>query len=119
MSMRLYLDDCAYSLELRRLLLAAGFDVQIPADMGLTGEDDSRHFDHASQEQRALITKNPSDLLELHRANPNHFGVFAVHQDNDPRDMSYADIVQALQNVLRDDPQPVAGRFIVLNQWRY
>ena len=119
MSGRLYLDDCAYSKELLRLLTQAGHDVQVPADAGLTGAADPEHFRHARQEQRALVTKNPADFLALHRADPDHAGVLAIYQDNSPRDMSDADIVRALENVLRDSGIPLAGQFVNLNQWQY
>ena len=117
--MRIYLDDCAFSHQLLRLFQDAGFDAQAPADVALTGADAEVHFEHARPEQRAIITKNPSYFLALHQVRADHSGVLAVYQDNDSRDMSYAEVVQAVQNVLRDDPQGISGRYIILNQWRY
>ena len=119
MSARLYLDDCAYSKQLLRLFAEAGYDVQVPADAGLTGAADAEHFLHARQEQRALVTKNPADFLALHRSDPNHSGILAIYQDNSPHDMSDADVVRALGNVLRDSGIPLAGQFVNLNQWQY
>ena len=39
--MNLYLDDDSVDATLIRLLQHAGHDVQIPADVGLSGDDDS------------------------------------------------------------------------------
>jgi len=74
LSLRLYLDDCIYSHELRRLLVEAGHDVQVPADVypPLTGQEDQRHFAHACNSQRVLLTKNPRDFQELHRQSGGH-----------------------------------------------
>ncbi|MGH2350544.1 MAG: hypothetical protein ACRDJN_02890 [Chloroflexota bacterium] len=42
-----------------------------------------------------------------------------VHEDNDPtRDMTDADIVQAIANLLAAG-LPIAGQVHVLNHWRY
>jgi hypothetical protein len=42
--MRLYLDDDSVSGLLIRLLNNAGHDVEIPADGGLSGQDDAMHL---------------------------------------------------------------------------
>lgn len=121
MSLRLYLDDCIYSHELRRLLLEAGHDVQIPADVRppLTGQDDQKHFAHARDSGRVLLTKNPRDFQELHRQFTNHAGILAVHMDNDPnRDMSQREIVRAIAN-LEATGVMLAGGFWPLNNYRW
>lgn len=119
MSLKIYLDDCAYAKTLVVLLRAAGHEVVTPADAGLTGRDDDVHFQHAAAQGLVLLTRNPRDFELLHRANPSHAGVLAVYQDNDPdRDMSYAEIVRAIAN-LEGSGLPVAGSFHVLNAWRY
>ena len=41
--MRVYLDDDSAALLLARLLRQAGHDVELPADVGLSGEDDAVH----------------------------------------------------------------------------
>lgn len=45
-----YLDDCAFSYRLREMLIEAGHNVQIPADVEppLTGAKDHLHIEHAS-----------------------------------------------------------------------
>jgi hypothetical protein len=59
----------------------------------------------------------------MHDADPNHFGILAVYQDNDPtRDMSDAEIVRAIANLeaaAQSGGDPVDGRFHSLNDWRY
>jgi len=121
LSLRLYLDDCAFSYELRRLLLEAGHDVEVPADVRppLTGADDAVHLAHAQHAQRAILTFNPRDFKELHDQNPDHAGILVVYQDNDPiRDMSYRQIVQAIVN-LESLGVNIAGRFWSLNAFRW
>jgi len=57
LSLALYLDDCAFSHELKRLLIEAGHDVETPDDVhpSLTGEDDAVHFAHAKATGRVLL----------------------------------------------------------------
>lgn len=120
--LQLYLDDCAYSKELQRLLVEAGCDVQIPVDVQLVGADDPAHFDHAPAAGRVLITKNPADFKALHDQNQDHRGVVAIYQDNSPRDMAPADIVHALENaarILAATGQSLEGTFINLNEWQF
>jgi predicted nuclease of predicted toxin-antitoxin system len=102
-TLALYLDDCAFSHDLRRLLLAAGHSVVVPADAGLTQVSDDRHFAYAVGHQLIVVTKDPADFQLLHEqtllAGAHHPGIFAVYQDNDPsRDMSNGDIVNAIAN---------------------
>lgn len=119
MSLALYLDDCAFSHELRRLLLKAGHDIETPADVHppLTGEDDAAHFAHAKAVGRAILTLNPGDFKELHNQDPDHPGILAVYQDNDPtKDMNYRQIVQAISN-LGSTGVSIVGGFWSLNAY--
>jgi len=119
LSLALYLDDCAFSHELKRLLLEAGHDVEVPADMRppLTGEDDAVHFAHAKAAGRAILTLNPRDFKELHDQDPDHSGILTVYQDNDPtKDMSYRQIVLAIANLERIGAT-IAGGFWPLNAY--
>ena len=50
--MKLYLDDDSASALLARLLAQASHDVQVPADAGLSGDDDPVHLGHAIQDDR-------------------------------------------------------------------
>ena len=121
MSLRLYLDDCANSRELRRRLSAAGHDVETPGDVrpSLTGADDRTHLAHAKTAGRTILTLNARDFKELHDQDPIHPGILAVYQDNDPaRDMSYLDIVQAIAN-LENAGMPIAGAFWILNSYHW
>jgi predicted nuclease of predicted toxin-antitoxin system len=120
--MKLYLDDDMASPLLARLLRNAGHDVQMPADVGLRGEDDPVHFRRATLNGRTIITGNHDDFLRLHELvidlGGHHMGVLAVRKDNDPkRDMNSQAIVRALRNLLAANA-PVADQFIVLNHWR-
>ena len=90
------------SRELRDLLVAAGHTVVVPADVGLRGARDPFHFQHAAAHRLVLITKNPIDFELLHTttlaSGSHHAGIFAIYQDNDPRDMSNQEIVAAIAN---------------------
>ena len=121
MSLKIYLDDCAFAHRLRQLLLEAGHDVQVPAEVDppLTGASDETHFAHAQTVGRIILTLNPKDFLVLQQKSPHSPGIFAVYQDNDPtRDMSYADIVRAIAN-LEKIGVPITGGFWSLNAYRW
>jgi predicted nuclease of predicted toxin-antitoxin system len=120
--MRVYLDDNTASPLLARLLRSAGHDVQAPADVGLSGEDDSVHLTQAIRDQRACLTRDHHDFENLHRllreARGHHAGILVVRQDNDPtRDLTDKGIVAALRK-LEAAGVPVADEYLVLNHWR-
>ncbi len=125
MSVNLYLDDCSNSDLLTDLLCQAGHQVVRPADAdgGLEGANDNEHLDFAAANGLTIITKNPSDFQHLHDLDPNHSGILAVYQDNDPtRDMSDAEIVNAIKNLeaaTNNGGEPIPGKFHSLNDWRY
>ena len=121
MSLRIYLDDCAYSHHLCQRLREAGHDVQTPAETRppLLGADDATHLEHASHAGRAILTLNPKDFKTLHDQDAAHAGILAIYQDNDPtRDMHYTDIVRAIANLERSVPQ-IDGGFWILNVYRW
>ena len=64
--MRLYIDDDSVDPGLIRLLRRDGHDVQVPADVGLTGSSDQAHLAHAIRGQRAILTRNYGDFQDLH-----------------------------------------------------
>ena len=120
MSLRLYLDDCAYSKLLLQILQAPPqrHTVAIPEEAGLRGAPDPEHFAYARAHSMILVTKNPDDFEALHRQQPDYPGIFAIYQDNDSRDMSYAEIAQAIANIVAAEV-PITGTFHTLNRWRY
>lgn len=120
--MRLYLDDNAADPLLAKLLRNAGHDVQLPGEVGMSGEVDRVHFSHAIQEDRVLLTLNYRDFEYLHllimHAQGHHPGVLVVRRDNDPkRDLTHGGIVRAIRNLLASGA-PVRDNYIVLNHWR-
>lgn len=121
MSLDLYLDDCAFSHELKRQLTAADHDVLAPADVEppLTGAADRVHFDFARAARRAVVTFDAHDFWLLHCETPDHSGILVVYQDNDStRDMSHASIVRAIAN-LEGTGVEIAGGFWILNTYRW
>jgi hypothetical protein len=86
LSLRSYLDDCAFSHRLRQLLIAAGHVVQIPAEVDppLTVQADARHFAHVRATGQIILTDNPADFEQLHTQYTDHPGILAVYQDNAP-----------------------------------
>ena len=121
MSLNIYLDDCAFSHKLRRLLIEAGHDVQVPADAHppLTGAADEVHFAYVQKVDRVILTLNPKDFLILHQQSAQHSGILAVYQDNDlTKDMSYQDMVRAIAN-LESTGVTIAGGFWSLNAYRW
>lgn len=120
--MTLYLDDDVASPLLAQLLRKAGHDVELPSDIGFSGEDDPVHFRHAAKNDRVLITGNHDDFNDLHwliiDLQGHHPGVLVIRKDNDPRrDLTSAGVVRALRNLLAANV-PIADQFIILNHWR-
>jgi predicted nuclease of predicted toxin-antitoxin system len=120
--MRLYLDDDSASPLLSRLLRQGGHDVQMPADVGLSGEDDAVHLTYAVKDDRALLTGNHRDFLNLHnlamQVGGHHPGILVVRRDNDPkRDLTPSGIVRAIRNLVAANI-PERDAFIILNHWR-
>lgn len=120
--MRLYLDDDSASALLTRLLRQAGHDVRLPAEIGMSGENDAVHLTHAVLERRVLISRNHDDFEELHNlvmaVEGHHPGVLVVRKDNDPkRDLKIPGIVRAIAKLLATGV-PVDDHFYVLNHWR-
>jgi predicted nuclease of predicted toxin-antitoxin system len=120
--MRLYLDDDSVSGILVRLLVNAGHDVQVPADVGLSGADDPIHLTHTARDGRVLVSGNHDDFRNLHnlvvQTGGGHPGILIVRRDNDPRrDMSPRGIAHAIEKLLASNV-PIANQFIILNQWR-
>jgi len=71
------------------------------------------HFEHT------LLTLNAAEENQLHFQFPDHPGILAVYQDNNPaKDMSYTDIVQAIAN-LEQLGIALAGGFWPLNRYRW
>jgi hypothetical protein len=120
--MRLYLDDDTASPLLAKLLRKAGHDVQLPADVGMSGVPDAVHLTHTIGDDRICVTKNHDDFWVLHnliaRARGHHPGIFVVRQDNDPtRDLTPKGIVNAIAK-LAAAAVPVRDEFTILNHWR-
>lgn len=121
MTLKLYLDDCAFSHRLCRLLREAGHDVQTPFEVtpSLVGADDAAHFVHAQATGRAIVTLNGRDFKHLHDQDSAHAGILVIYQDNDPtKDMTYTDIVRAVGNLEQTTSQ-IWGHFWILNHYRW
>jgi predicted nuclease of predicted toxin-antitoxin system len=119
---RLYLDDDSVDAVLVRLLLNAGHDVLLPADIGVVGSHDANHFKHAIREDRWVLTHNQKDFPFLHQlviaSQGRHPGLLMVRRENNPsRDLKRAGIVRALGNLLAAGVT-LADNLHVLNQWR-
>jgi Domain of unknown function (DUF5615) len=118
----LYLDDCLDGDYLIALLRRAGHTVDSPRQLGTRGIDDPEHLELAAQRNRALVTQNVGDFLELHRTWQNegrlHGGILLIYQENDRgKDMEPPDIVRAIGNLLASG-LPIANQVHVLNHWR-
>jgi len=95
--MRLLLDEDTQAHALVRLLREAGHDAETIAEAGMAGQADSAVLLYAKQTGRVLLTRNVRDFLVLHRADPQHAGILAEHQDADPaKNMSYRQIAAAI-----------------------
>ena len=120
--MKLYLDDDSVDHVLVQSLQKAGHDVEIPLDVGLSGDDDPVHFAHAIREGRVILTANHRDFKNLHDligdSQGHHPGIFVVRKDNNPnRDLDAAGIVRAIGKLLAAGV-PIVDQYSILNHWR-
>jgi Domain of unknown function (DUF5615) len=119
--MLLYLDDDFIHGIVVVLLRKAGHDVVLPADVGLSGADDSVHLTHAIRKGRPLFSFNHDDFEQLHTlietAGGHHPGILIVRRDNDKRDLKPHGIVKALAKLLATG-DPIPDHFTILNQYR-
>lgn len=117
--LRLSADEDVQSRILVQFLRDAGHDALTVNDAGLQGEADEAVLDRAIVDGRTLLTRNPADFLELHTANPDHPGILAVYQDNDPsKNMSRRDLVRAIANIEASET-PIRGPFLALNSYSW
>ena len=117
--LNLYLDDCAYSKRLQRMLLDAGYNVTTPFEANIVGADDIVHFEYACRHKLIIVTKDANDFEELHQRNQQHFGILAICEEADRnKNMNYADIVRAINNLVSANV-PLLEQFYVLNHWRW
>jgi predicted nuclease of predicted toxin-antitoxin system len=117
--MRLLLDECAGARKRLIALIAAGHDVVRAVDVLGGGVDDSAVFALACNDDRALITFNASDFIELAKYAPEHAGLLLIYRDDRQEDLSASDIVKAIANVEAMNPVGLKGRIIALNQYRW
>ena len=122
MSLTIYLDDCSDHNRLIHSLTLAGHSVISPRIADTKDWDDPDHLEYAATHGYLLLTHNPSDFLRLHRdwreQGRTHSGIFLIYRDNNVRkDMSYADTVRAIANLLASG-LPIVNEIYILNQWR-
>ena len=119
MSLRLLIDEDTQAKLLVILLKRAGHDVVTVNDIDFMGRIDPLVLDFARKDNRVLLTQNCDDYEALHEINPNHPGILAVYNDDNPsKNMSFKAIVRAISN-LEAASIPLPGQFIPLNAWNY
>lgn len=116
--MRLLVDECLVAAELIRRLRHAGHDVVTSVERVGAGASDSDVFNIAKDEQRTILTANCTDFAALHTANSEHAGLLLVYEDGDSRDMTYSDMVAAIDRAVRRNPDGFSSRSIILNHFR-
>lgn len=120
--MKLYLDEDIAAALLTKRLRQAGHDVQVPADVRMSGESDPLQLAHAIRQGRTFLSRNYEDFEDLHdlisAAQGHHAGILVVRQDNDPkRDLTEQGIVRALAKLIASGV-PIADCYYILNHWR-
>ena len=113
--MRLVVDENLASADLLARLRKAGHD----AETLHKGASDLDVWALAQDERRALVTANPADFDSLATATPRHHGLLLVYRDPEPaKRMGASDIAVAIERVQEIHGDAVAGKRIVLNEWR-
>jgi len=104
-------------------LIAAGHDVQTATQANVVGVRDDVVFATAIRNDRIILTSNCADFIAISDAlntqGVQHPGVFLVFLQNNPnRDMSYDEIVKAIEN-LEATQLPLANTYHSLNNYDY
>jgi len=120
--MRLYIDEDSFSAALVGLLKSAGHDLVIPNEFGLRSATDPIQLIKAIVEDRALLTKNHDDFVDLNKlviaCGGHHPGILVIRSDNDPRrDMTERGIASSIGKLDRSGV-PIRDAVHVLNHWR-
>jgi predicted nuclease of predicted toxin-antitoxin system len=102
--MRLYLDDDLDANVLISFLQQEGHTVMSPRAVAMRGAEDAAHLSYATVQQCAVVTANVRDFLRLHQTwqqeGRPHAGILALYRENNPRrDMTYAQIAQAVSRL--------------------
>ncbi|WP_019505868.1 DUF5615 family PIN-like protein [Pleurocapsa sp. PCC 7319] len=119
MSLKLLIDEDSQAIALVKTLRKANHDVVTANEANLMGQPDRMVLKYAIQNNRIVLTRNCRDFEALHKANPNHSGIFAVYQEANPlKKMSRQDIVKAITN-LETAKIPLRNQFFSLNHWNY
>ena len=119
MSLRLLIDEDTQDARLVLMLRTEGHDCVTVNEVGLRGQPDSVVLAHAAQDQRAVLTMNCRDFLELHEASETHFGIIGIYQSGEIRkNMTFAETAAALAN-LTASGWDLAEQFVALNAWNY
>ena len=119
MILRLLIDEDTQNARLVLMLRTEGHDVVTVNEAGLRGQPDSAVLAHAARDQRAVLTLNCRDFLELHEASDAHSGIIGIYQSGDLRkNMTFAAIATALAN-LTASGWNLSGQFVALNAWNY
>lgn len=119
MSLRLLIDEDTQDKILVILLKQANHNVVTVNEVNLNGKIDPLVLDFARQNNRIIITQNCDDYEALHEINPEHPGIIAIYNENNPlKNMSFKTIVKAIAN-LEAANIPLANQFIALNHWNY
>jgi predicted nuclease of predicted toxin-antitoxin system len=101
---------------------AAGHDVVLATDVGLTSVSDARVMVWAVGQSLPVMTRDHGDFADLHdlisAVGGHHPGILVVRFDNDPRhNLTERAIATALSN-LESSGIALADAIHVLNHWR-
>ena len=79
---RLYADE-QFPRQVVQNLRSLGHDVLTVQEAGNAGLPDEDVLAFAITENRAVLTVNRRDFFQLHKLQPNHFGIIACTRDDD------------------------------------
>ncbi|MEA2687615.1 MAG: hypothetical protein QOD51_222 [Candidatus Eremiobacteraeota bacterium] len=97
-------------------LAAAGYDVELSIGVLGAAASDESVLAHAMQTQRALLTMNCDDFVDLVSDGRAHPGLLLHYRGGGG--LTYDQIVTALDNV-RSAFESIAGQVISLKQWAW
>ena len=82
--MKLYADE-QYPYPVVKCLRDLGHDVLTVQEAGLANQriPDDEVLAFATETERAVVTQNRKDFIQLHRMQPNHAGIIVCTEDRD------------------------------------
>jgi predicted nuclease of predicted toxin-antitoxin system len=114
--LRLLLDENSESKRFKNTLTKAGHDVACLKDLLPKGSTDEAVLILAHQQRRVLYTQD-RDFLDVANKVKKHNGIILEFLTGTPRDMTYTQIVQALE-LVENRYRDLRNQLVIINSFK-